>query len=105
MLFEEPSVNRGDDRLGRMSIGEINSINFRTNKYFQRKQRAVVPKETADESSATIKLDDLSSADLNKNEAFNSFMEASGTSIKSLYVDLNKFYKLSNKTFFLFLTI
>jgi hypothetical protein len=97
MLFEEPTSSRGDDRLGRMSIGEINSINFRANKYYQRKQRAsaFLPKETTDDLNSTVKLGDMSSADLNKSEAFNSFTEATGATIKSLYVDLDKFYKLS----------
>jgi hypothetical protein len=92
MLFEDPNVSRGDDRLGRMSIGEINSINFRANKYFQRKQRTA-PRPT-DDPNTTIKLDELTGESV-KSEALNSLVEASGNTMKSLYVDLEKFYKLS----------
>ena len=100
MLFEDPNVSRGDDRLGRMSIGEINSINFRANKYFQRKQRTL--SRAVDDPNTTLKLDEFS-GEGNKNEALNSFVEASGATIKSLYVDLDKFYKQCsfNKPFFL----
>ena len=89
MLFNDhvsEIKDNSDEKFVRMSISEINSMNFRINKYFKRKRSG--SKFLIDDATANLKLDELTG----KIDTFTTYVTE--PIIKTLYTELDRFYKL-----------
>ena len=104
MLFEEKSTSQSsaenDDKLGRLSISELNCLNFRLNKNFAAKRRQRESNKKALDSN----IDELNTSaptmSTNKNRISlnHADLNTGEESIQACYNILNKYYKLRKQT-------